>query len=433
VTERLTYKLSFIFLFAVLLILPFWPAAIELVTFRSGLTTSEIFYLKEWYEPLLLILFLFTVFNPSWEKHKLNLKPVDWLVLSYLLWSVASIFLSGESLSQGIQGIRYNGLFFLFYLLARYSFFSVERIKILQNLAVVLGKIVSVWAVVEVVLFKAGYWQNFGLLPLTSSFGYGSEHKVVDVPQAMATLEGPNQLGSYLLLPFFLLLAKGEKKAADWIWLLVMASGVVLSFSRSAIIGLVIGVIIYLIAEKKISLRTKGLILVASLAVVALAVAIFNASGGLVRDFFSHGSSSTQHLKSMIDTFRNNHTASEIIIGQGIGTAGPASFNFQPNIQESWYLQVLSELGIIGLAIWLGIIILLVKDLLCHPERSEGSQDSSALPQNDTKRGISLALVGVSLAALFLHTFADNPAVAISLFILIGIVSNTQKPINNHQ
>lgn len=401
-SEKLIYKITFYFFWLVLLILPFWPAAIELLTYRSSFSAGQIFYIRQWYEPVLLLVFFLTVFNPYWEKHKLNLKLVDWLVLLYLLWAVASIFVSGETISQGIQGLRYNGLFFLFYLLARYSFFSDQRTAFLSRLAIVLGKIIAIWAILEVAILKSGYWQRLGILPLTSSFGYGSEHRVVDVPQSMATLEGPNQLGSYLLLPFFMLLGRSEKKASDWIWLAIMAIGVVLSFSRSAILGLVIGVVIYLVIDRKISTKTKGLILAASLAIIVFAVIAFSISGGLVRDFFSHGSSSTQHLKSMIDTFKNNRTAGESIVGQGIGTAGPASFNFQPSVQESWYLQVLSELGIVGLLLWISIVVLILKDFF----------------KRDL--GIALALVSISVAAIFLHTFADNPAVAISLFILIG-------------
>lgn len=406
-SEKLTYKLTFYFLFLVLLIMPFWPAFIELVTFHTDLSATQIYNVKIFYEPLLILLFLFTVFNPSWEKHKLNLKLVDWLALVYLLWAVASIFFSGESLTQGIQGLRYNGLMLGIYLLGRFSFFSEHRALVLDRLVVGLGKVVAVWSVLEVLIFKSNYWQRIGLLPFASTFGYGAEHKVVNVPQAMATLEGPNQLGSYLLLPFFLLLTKKEKKVADWSFLILMAAGVVLSFSRSAIVGLVVGTIVYLIVEKKISLARKTLITISALVIILVSVLVFKASGGLTRDYFSHGLSSPQHFTSMADTFKKDRTTTEIIIGQGIGTAGPASFNFKPSIQESWYLQILSELGVVGILLWLWIIILILKDYF----------------KRDL--GLALALLAVSTVAIFLHTFADNPAVAISLFLLLGVYSST--------
>jgi hypothetical protein len=140
----------------------------------------------------------------------------------------------------------------------------------------------------------------------------------------------------------------------------------------------------------------------------------------------------------MLDTFKRERTTAEVIVGQGIGTAGPASFNFQPNIQESWYLQVLSEIGIVGLLLWLGIIILLLRDFFlskCHCEESSTRQSpanagpifmgDSSIPRNDLRVGLTLALLSISVAAIFLHTFADNPSVAISLFIILGVYSST--------
>lgn len=404
--EKLIYKLTFYFFWLILLILPFWPAKIELLVYHTSLNSNQIFLIKIFYEFILIILFLFTIFNPGWERHRLKLKLVDWLVLIYLFWAVASIFISGETLSQGIQGLRYNGLFLGFYLLGRYSFFSEHRVKVLDRLIVVVGEIIAVWSILEVLIFKSGYWQRWGLLPVDSSFGFGSYHQVVSVPQAMATLEGPNQLGSYLLVPFFLLLSKKVKKHYDWLFILIIALAILLSFSRSAILGLAIGFVVYLFVAKNESVGYRSALGLTLIGLVALAVWYFGQQGGLMRDFFTHGSSSIEHYRSMLMTFKGR-SLTDLLIGQGIGTAGPASFNFKPTVQESWYLQVLSEIGIIGLGLWLGIIILMVIDYL----------------KRDL--GLVLALISTSVAAFFLHTFADNPPLSISLFLLLGVYCST--------
>jgi hypothetical protein len=104
-----------------------------------------------------------------------------------------------------------------------------------------------------------------------------------------------------------------------------------------------------------------------------------------------------------------------LLIGSGLGTAGPAVLKYgNGEISESWYLQLALELGIVGLALWLVFIGFLINRLW----RSE-------------QIGLMLGLVGVSLAAIFLHTWADNPAIAITLFMLIGITINWEN--NTHR
>ena len=62
------------------------------------------------------------------------------------------------------------------------------------------------------------------------------------------------------------------------------------------------------------------------------------------------------------------------------------------------------ELGVIGLILWLLFIFTVILNL------------------NQTKEfRLALGLISVSVAAVFLHTFADNPALSYTLFILIGL------------
>ena len=403
-SEKLIYKLAFWFFVVLLAILPFWSAIIAIVTVKSGLDYSQIFWLRVWYEPVLIILFLFTVFNPIWEKRSLKFKTLDYLAIGYLLWSILSIFVSGETISQGVQGLRYNGLFFGFYLLARFCIFTEARSQLLEKIAIYSGRIVALWAVLEVFIFQPKYWQNLGILPINSTYGYGIAHKVMNVSQAMATMEGPNQLGSFLLLPLFLSITRNEKKTTtDWLWAAVMILAIILSFSRSAILGLFIGLLVYLIYEKKISVKIKLSLVGLMIVLFAVSGWYFTRQGGLARDFFTHGASNQGHYSSMIDSFTANRSTKEWIFGHGIGTAGPASFNFLPTVQESWYLQVLTELGIVGLLLWMAII---------------GAIKIKNLKNN---LGYSLSIIGISVAALFLHTWADNPVLAISFFILLGV------------
>lgn len=406
-TERRTYRLVYWFLITILTIMPFWSAIIAFISDRSALDYFQIFAVRSWYEPVLLILFMLVVFNPRWEKRGLELKVFDYLIFIYLIWSIISIFCNHLTISQGIQGLRYNGLFFGFYLLARFSFFSEARIQFAENLVLIFGRVLSLWAIIEVVFLRSDYWQRLGILSADSGFGFGATHTVVSVPQAMATMEGPNQLGSFLLLPFFIALSRKSKNPnralTDWLWLIIIAGAIVLSFSRSAILGLIVGLIFFLIFDRKMAIKEKIILSFTPIILGALSVAYFINRGGGLRDFWTHGASNQSHWYSMYQALVSDRTIPELFFGSGIGTAGPASFNFIGNIQESWYLQIITELGLIGFLLWLSIVVLITINFF------------------KKNRALSLGLISVSVAAIFLHTFADNPVLSFTLFILLGM------------
>lgn len=406
--ERKTYKIVFWFLAVILLILPYWSAVIAFLSSWTGLTPQQLFMVRAFYEPILIILFLAVVFNPKWEKRQLNLKLLDNLIIGYLIWAILSIPINHLTLSQGIQGLRYNGLFFGFFLLARFSFFPESRVKLLTGLTILGGKIVSVLAVLEAFVLGANWWQRLGVLPSDSTYGFGVVHRVVNVPQAMATLEGPNQLGSFLLLPFFLLLTQKiddkRKNYYRYLWLTLIVLAIVLTFSRSALIGLTIGILIYLFSNKETSNTSRLTILGGITVLIVASIWYFNWHGGVNRDFWSHGLSNDKHWYSMYVSLDNELSAKDIIFGRGIGTSGPASFKFAPSVPESWYLQVFEELGLVGLMLWLVVIVVAIKRYFRK------------------NLGLILALISISIAAVFLHTWADNPAVSISFWILLGVM-----------
>jgi len=143
---------------------------------------------------------------------------------------------------------------------------------------------------------------------------------------------------------------------------------------------------------------------------------IFYYQGGReIKDLFTHGSSQIEHFSSIKNSLFEikNRLISEplkFFFGSGLGTAGPAVLKYGNGfISESWYLQIALEMGIIGLLLWLYLIFDILKKLIKIKETA-----------------LVLGLIAVSICALFLHTWADNPAVAVTIFVLIGtkIVTN---------
>ena len=95
----------------------------------------------------------------------------------------------------------------------------------------------------------------------------------------------------------------------------------------------------------------------------------------------------------------------QLMIGSGLGSAGPAAIKYGDGlVSESWYLQILLEIGIIGLSLWLWFIV-----------------DISVKLWRRRQQGLLMGLLSVSIAAIFLHTWADNPAIAITIFALTSL------------
>ena len=83
-------------------------------------------------------------------------------------------------------------------------------------------------------------------------------------------------------------------------------------------------------------------------------------------------------------------------LGQGPGTAGPASFrNNRPRIAENYFIQIAQEVGIIGMAIFMAISVVIAKYLW--------RLRSQTLP------AILLAsFIGLNLVNLLSHAWADD-------------------------
>ena len=110
-------------------------------------------------------------------------------------------------------------------------------------------------------------------------------------------------------------------------------------------------------------------------------------------------------------------------LGQGLGSAGPASYRTGfPIIPESWYLQVGIEFGFIGLLLFLSSMVYMAKKLLTGQSiSSQGIQDNECAMQ----RLAALAgFLGVLTIAFFLHTLEDS-AVSLTLFGLLGLLLGT--------
>lgn len=413
--NRTKFNFLIYYFFIVLIVyLPFQRLLEHFFLFR-GFSESLAFWATHWYEPLVIILFLFLLIQLITQQNRdKTINGLSILALVLVALSVISILMLSPSISRGIEGFRFTIFFLLAFLAAYWSGLSQTQTNKLTNVYLIMAGIFALWGILERFL-PANYLVNWGLISADSNFGYGT-NRVVDVLQSVTGIGGPNQLASYLLPAVFISLYKisniKDKKYYYWILISACIITIILSFSRSAWIGLYAGLLVSAIIFVKNSWIKIGSIII----LLALAAGIGFYYLNKPNDILTHGASDAGHqtaLQTSLDEIKNRVSQPVILIfGSGIGTAGPAALKYGDGfISESWYLQLALEFGIIGLALWLVFVLFLLLDLY------------------KKNAGLFVALTSISVVAIFLHSWSDNPAVAITLFVLVGlnVSTNTEK------
>ncbi len=419
-TQKIYQKISFFFAALLIVYIPFQSLLLELSGSHFGLSARAPFWTAHWYEPFILIFFLssLSVLIKSKEKWQSWQK----ITLLLLIFGLVSAFLISTNYHRGLEGYRLT----LFFLLTLFYLWrsDADEYRKLVSIYLITAAVIALWGIIERFL-PAGYWHQY--FNFSANFGYGN-YLVGTFPRSNSFLGGPNQLGSYLLPAVFLLgsqLTYGNDRlprlgSTQWLAMttqkiavklkylvfaiLILAIG--FAYSRAALLGLIFGLIIFIILCVKNWPDRIKIILISAIA-IAIPIMMANQSGNSANTFLTHGDSQSGHVDALNSTrveIKNRlHQPVKLIFGAGLGTAGPLILKYQDGlIPESWYLQLLLEVGAVGLAIWLILMtILLTKLIKADPP-------------------LFLGLMSVSVAALFLHTFADNPAVSYSLFLLIG-------------
>lgn len=408
-------KINFLYFCILIVFLPFSALLGNVLEYKTTISGSQVFWVTHWYEPILVVSFLFLVFS-CFRKKITDTHLLQLLSLVLIIFGIISAVFISPSIRRGFEGFRFTILPVLFFVIAMlFSFTNQERHKLIK-IYLIVSSIVAFWAIIERFLPEK-YWNTAGLINPGVIFGWGW-HGAGGFVQSASFLGGPNQLASYLLPALFIVLYKLQKslngKALARNLYLVLFSilflSIVLTYSRSAIIGMIVGLLVWFIYFS----REKFLIYsVITLSVLSIALIwILSPQNGFANTV-THGGQ-TGHQTALVETMielknRTLQKPAELFLGSGLGTAGPLVIKYGNGfISESWYLQLALEIGLFGLAVWLWFMVSILKKLW-----------------GDKERGLFLSLLSVSIAAIFLHTWADNPAISYSLFILLGATLGT--------
>lgn len=375
---------------------------------------------KEWLLILLVIGAAIVVLRDSALRKRLLCSLLARLIAVYLavqlVWGIAAIPLHHvvwQALAYGwISDTRYLVFFLTVWVISTKTSWLYTHWKAL-----------ILWPAVIVVVF--GLLQYF-ILPynVMTHFGYNSAtifpyediNHNVQYLRVMSSLRGANPLGAYLiaiLSLWFTIIIRARRRIREEAIGPVIGftsfgvSGVVvliLTFSRSAWIGLIISVVT-LIWASLVGDRIRRAILVSVMSVVILAAIV----GYTLRDntIFQNVFFHTQVNSAVQTTSNEGHIAGlkygarDILhapLGLGPGTAGPASVyntGHPVRIAENYFIQITQETGVIGLGLFVAIQGVLVRELWLR------RRDTLAL-------GLLAGFVGVSFVGLLSHVWADD-------------------------
>jgi hypothetical protein len=242
--------------------------------------------------------------------------------------------------------------------------------------------------------------------PLDNHFVAGT------VPQLRSLTSGPNPLGT--LLSVFAALVVLQVKNTIWRYCLLAVTGIAsgLTYARSAWLGTAVmgaGVFIK-------SLRTKKIIYWPLF--LGLFILVGTALGAVryhtpISDILLHGKSTESHGVTAAKAIQSETKQFALtVVGYGIGTAGPVVYGTPlentgkyPTITESWYLQLIQEIGLIGIILYGWLYYGLIRSLF--------KQDSNSI--------VGWLAIGLAVNAVFLHTWSSDANLNLMFWALAGL------------
>lgn len=400
-----------VFIFVLLIYLPFSELFIHALESYTTWPDSIVFWVSHFYEPILVILLLVNLLAFVLGKKK-KVEAIDYAAGLLIAWSLVSIVIHHSDWQRGLESLRFLILPFIVYLFVRFA--NYENGKKISTAYLTIAGTLATIGVFEYFFLPANWIGNFlGI----AGFGFG-QNALASTNQASSFLAGPNQLASYLIFPYFYALHRAfiSKKSFITQWsnflLLPLTLAILLTFSRSAILGMLVGTLLIIIFNVCTNRNKVAHIILFITSCATLVVSYVMYGGGTIVDLLTHGASSAQHLSASENGWSSivHSGFINIIFGRGVGTAGPAALKFGGYISENYYLQILIEVGVVGFIIFATFFVSAIKTFY---QRS---------------KTLFFTIVALLVNAFFLHIFSDNPAMAVSIFIIIAVIIN----IDNH-
>jgi hypothetical protein len=400
-----------------------------------SLATGGLEVWKAGKDVLLALLVVFTVCLVYWQGKATKL--FNWLfglsaaygVLYLVLWG-ANTDIHAESAILGIvHNMRLPAFLFLGMGAAllnpgKFAFSLVFKVVLAVSTAVAALGILQYFLPKDI-LTHLGYSLERGVRPAF----FIDDHP--DLPRIMSTLREPNVLGAYLLVPVaaltaLLTRAKDNRLRLAMVGALILhLLAIFLTFSRSAWLATALVVVLALWwshrewaarAVKRLWPLLAVIVLIAGIVVFSFRETSFFQGYVVHTTELATGEHSSTELHYILIEEGVEEVADQPV-GYGPGTAGLASIHSpEGQLTENYYLQVAYEVGILGLAVFVAINML----VYIHLRR-----------RRDLFGTILIASFwGYVLTNMLLHTWA-NETVAAQWWLLAGVALAVRAHLKN--
>lgn len=344
-----------------------------------------------------------------WQKRWLRIFIV--LSFMYLLVHVVTGVLNSNDTQSTLLGIIYNLRFIAAFVIGVCAFSGPETKRRVSLIKVI------VW--ISGVVAALGVIQYFLPKDILSHVGYSLARGVKpnffiddkpDLPRVMSVMRDPNTLGAFLMLPAMLILNKLSKYKNNrrlWLVITVIVVCLLLTFSRSALLGLIIASGLYYGYEKRskaLRLGRRYMYLLVAVVVVSAGLLFVWRNSYFVQNTLLHADRSTRQRDS--NELRIDYTkkvVSKIIhrpFGYGPGSAGLVSIHQSSGGQltENYYLQIAYEVGVIGLVMFLAFQLVVLQQIYRHR-------------REPLARVLLAAYLGLGFMNLLLHIWSSEAVV----------------------
>ena len=433
-------------------LLPFHAFLVTIGTkLIAGSGHAPLTMLALWKEALLALIlilaFLEWLKRPKSDMSRWAFDDTDILIIGLIVLSIIVTALTGGDWKLYIFGFKYDFVPLIAFFALRRVGWSKEFLARSFKILISVGSLIAIYGIATMFLPQSFFvWLGYSDLhslylpdaPLAAFQQIGD----IGIRRIQSTMSGPNQLGLWLLIPFSIVLVRLLRGRAISYWLLAISFiviALILTFSRSAwIAASVIALVALYSMQSKEVFRRSLVCLGAFLAGLVILLFVFKP------DAITRIASTRDHLLRPLQAI---NIMREHPFGLGLGTAGPASNRVSdacvhleegadsswaadrpqlcvfvgstqvqpldhrcrcPLLPENWYLQIGVELGLIGFAMFVTVIMFVLR----------------ALRIRDDNKEIFLIFLGISIAALFLHAWEDS-AVAYTAWVLVAFFAST--------
>ncbi len=301
------------------------------------------------------------------KEQKLSIHLMDWLIVSYIILSVAYGLIIGKDLKIGLYGFRITYLPMLFYFVG--SFYTSSK----QDSERLIQKFFQWFLAIGflgLIIYFLFFDFNLSMLLKVSSTIH--EYFIV---RLTSIFWSPVVFGTFSSITFLYFFYKSLQSTSFWNYLfqIILFTCTLMSMSRGAMIGLVLGVIVLTVLSK---FWKKMLITARLMMVTFLPLSFYIDSPQTVIQWMVSSTANTIQIKKGDTRSDLSRSAIKEIekypFGHGLGKAGHVAVRFSKtdeqhanqdqlseNSTDGWFVKLACETGIIGLISYFMITIIL--------------------------------------------------------------------------